>query len=60
MRGTTLGLVSLSGGFVRLEGPNPYVRSHGSAYYLPSSGISAITLFVAASMMWTESPALLV
>jgi len=23
---------------------NPYVRSHGSAYYLPSSGISAITV----------------
>ena len=23
---------------------NPYVRSHGSAYYLPSSGIAAITV----------------
>src|SRR5438132_10296340 len=23
---------------------NPYIRSHGSAYYLPSSGISAITV----------------
>ncbi len=23
---------------------NPYVRSHGSAYYLPTTGISAITV----------------